>query len=188
MAHWEQMYPRIDFRSFQGYPNYFDTKWINNSPTFLGLPTPHIINVLDYLSEIKLGREDSLIKLFILTLPSYLQDQFKSFCEDGGISSFIHLISRFIDLTKPCCQTYEDALHNLTKSLEDGGFNTEIVADLINAYHVQNQEPYNMKKKIHEERCQQLEKEQYFSHDSIECCEDMTKEVNCEDQTPVTIP
>jgi hypothetical protein len=55
MAHWEQMYPSIDFRSFQGYPNYFDTKWLNNSPTFLGLPTSHIVNFLEYLSEIKLG-------------------------------------------------------------------------------------------------------------------------------------
>jgi hypothetical protein len=188
MAHWEEMYPSIDFRSFQGYPNYFDIKWRNNSPTFLGLPTPHIVNFLDYLSEIKLGGEDALIKLFILTLPSYLQDRFKSCCEDRGISCFIHLISRFIDLTKPCCQTYEDALHNLTIALEDGGFTAEIVADLKNAYHVQNQEPFNVKKEIHEEHCQPLEKEQDFSHDSIECFEDMTKEVNCEDEAPVTTP
>ena len=104
------MYLSIDFRIFQRYPNYFDTKWINNSPTFLGLPTPHIINVLEYLSEIKLGGEDALITLFILTLPSYLQDRFKSCCEDRGISSFIHLINRFIDFTKPRCQMYEYAL------------------------------------------------------------------------------
>jgi hypothetical protein len=188
MAHWEQMYLSIDFRIFQGYPNYFDTKWINNSPTFLGLPTPHIVNFLEYLSKIKLGAEDGLIKLFILTLPSYLQDRFKSCCEDRGISSFIHLISRFIDLTKPCCQTYEDALHNLTIALEDGGFITEIVADLRNLYHVQHQEPFNVKNEIHEERCQPLEKEQDFSHDSIECSEDMTKEVNYEDEALVTNP
>ena len=133
------MYPSIDFRSFQGYPNYFDTKWLNNSPTFLGLPA-HIIIFLEYLSKIKLGGEDSLIKLFILTLPSYLQDQFKSCCENRGISSFVHLINRFIDLTKPCFQMYEYALHNLTIALEDGGFTTDIVADLGNAYHVQHQE------------------------------------------------
>jgi hypothetical protein len=188
MAHWEQMYLSIDFRSFQGYPNYFDTKWLNNSPMFLGLQTPHIVNFWEYLSEIKLGGEDALIKLFILTLPSYLQDRFKSCCEDKGISSFIHLISRFIDLTKPCCQTYEDSLYNLTIALEDGGFTTEIVVDLINSYHVQNQEPSNLKKEIHEEHCQPIEKEQDFSHDSIECCEDMTKEVNCEDEAPMTAP
>jgi hypothetical protein len=159
MAHWEQMYPSVDFISFQGYPNYFDTKWLNNYPTFLGIPTPHIVNVLEYLIKIKLGGEDSLIKLFILTLPSYLKDRFKSCCEYRGISSFIHLISRFIDLTKPCCQTYEDALHNLTIALKDGGFTTKIVVDLINSCHVQNQEPSNVKKEIHEERCQPLEKE-----------------------------
>jgi hypothetical protein len=84
MEHWEQMYLSIHFRSFQGYPNYFDTKWLNNSPIFLGLPTPHIVNVLEYLSEIELGGEDSLIKLFILTLPSYLQDWFNC-CKDRGI-------------------------------------------------------------------------------------------------------
>jgi hypothetical protein len=62
MAHWEQMYQSIDFRSFQGYPNYFDTKWLDNSPMFLGLPAPHIVSFLEYLSEIKLGGEDALIK------------------------------------------------------------------------------------------------------------------------------
>jgi hypothetical protein len=92
---------KIDFRSFQGYPNYFDTKWLKNSPRFFGLPIPHIVNFLDYMSETNLG-EAALIKLFILTLPSYLKDRFKSCCEDRGISSFIHLISKFIDLTKPC--------------------------------------------------------------------------------------
>jgi hypothetical protein len=65
---------------------------------------------------------------------------------------------------------------------------TEIVADLKNAYHVQHKEPSNVKKEIHEEHCRPLEKEQDFSHDSIECCEDMTKEVNCEDEAPVTAP
>jgi hypothetical protein len=68
------MYLSIDFRNFQGYPSYFDTKWLNNSPMFLGLPAPHIVNFLEYLSEIKLGGEDALIKLFLLTLPSYLQN------------------------------------------------------------------------------------------------------------------
>jgi hypothetical protein len=97
------MYPSTDFKIFQGYPNYFDTKWLNNSPTFLA--TPHIVNFLEYLSEIKLGGEDALIKLFLLTLPSYLQDCFMICCKDRGISSFIHLISRFIDLTKPHYQT-----------------------------------------------------------------------------------
>jgi hypothetical protein len=122
MAHWEQMYPSIDFISFQGYPNYFDTKWLNNSPMFLGLPTPHIINLLEYLSEIKLGGEDALIKLFLLTLPSYLQDHFRSCCKGWGMSSFIHLISRFIDLTKPHSQTYEYVLQNLMVALDDKGF------------------------------------------------------------------
>jgi hypothetical protein len=182
------MYPTIDFKSFQGYPNYFDTKWLNNSPRFCGLPTPHIVNFLDYMSETELGGEDALIKLFILTLPSYLQDWFKSCCEDRGISSFIHLISRFIDFTKPCCQTYEDALHNLTIALEDGGFTTEIIADLRNAYHIQHQEPSDVKEEIYEEPCQPLEEEQDFSHDSTECSEDITRDVNYEDEAPVTAP
>jgi hypothetical protein len=135
MAHREQMYPSIDFRIFQGYPNYFDTKWLDNSPTFLALPTPHIVNVLEYLSKIKLGGEDALIKLFLLTLPSYLQNRFKSCCIERGISSFIDLISRFIDLTKLDCQTYEDVLQNLMVTLDHKGFTTEIVEDLRRAYH-----------------------------------------------------
>jgi hypothetical protein len=110
MVHWEQMYPSIDFRSFQGYPNYLYNKCLDNSPMFLGLPAPHIVNCLEHLSEIRLGGEDALIKLFLLTFPSYLQKSFKSCCKDRGISSFIHLINKFIDLTKPDCQTYEDVL------------------------------------------------------------------------------
>ena len=134
------MYLSIAFESFQGYPNYFDTKWLNNSPMFLGLPTPHIVNFLEYLSKIKLGGEDAHIKLFLLTLASYLQDRFKSCCKERGISSFIHLINRFIDLTKPHCQTYEDVLQNLMVALDVKGFTTEIVEDLRKAYHDQYQE------------------------------------------------
>jgi hypothetical protein len=132
-----------------------------------------------------LGGEDVIIKLLILTLPSYLQDWFKSCCEDRGISSFIHLVSRFIDFTKPCCQTYEDALHNLTIALEDGGFTTEIIADLKNAYHIQHQECSDMKEEIYEEPCQPLEEEQDFSHDSTECSKDITRDVNYEDKAPI---
>jgi hypothetical protein len=182
------MYPTIDFRKFQEYPNYFDTKWLNNSPRFCGLPTPHIINFLDYMSKTKLGGEDALIKLFIFTLPSYLQDRFKGCCKDRGISSFIHLISRFIDFTKPCCQTYEDALQNLTIAFDDRGFTTEIVADLRNAYHIQHQEPFDVKEEIYEEPYQPLEEEQDFSHDSTEYNKDITRDVNYEDEAPVTAP
>jgi hypothetical protein len=188
MAHWEQMYPSIDFRSFQGYPNYFDTKWLNNSPTFLGLPAPHIVNFLEYLSEIKLGGEDALIKLFLLTLPSYLQDRFKSCCKDRGISSFIHLISRFIDLTKPDCQTYEDVLQNLMVTLDHKGFTTEIVEDLRRAYHDQYQESSDIRDEVYEDHYQPLEEEQDLSHNPIECSKDITRDVNYEDEAPVTAP
>jgi hypothetical protein len=188
MAHWEQMYPSIDFRSFQGYPNYFDTKWLNNSPTFLGLPAPHIVNFLEYLSEIKLGGEDALIKLFLLTLPSYLQNRFKSCCKDRGISSFIHLISRFIDLTKPDCQTYEDVLQNLMVTLDHKGFTTEIVEDLRRAYHDQYQESSDIRDEVYEDHYQPLEEEQDLSHNPIECNKDITRDVNYEDEAPVTAP
>jgi hypothetical protein len=186
MASWEQVYPTIDFKSLQGYPTCFDTKWLSNPPRFWGLPIPHIVNFLEYMSEIELGGEDVLVKLFILSLPSFLQDWFKGCCEDRGISSFVHLISRFIDFVKPHCQTYEDALQNLTIALEDEGFTTEIVEDLRDVYHAQYQEPSDMKEEIYEGNCQPLEEEQDFSHDSIECSE--TREVNYEDETLVIAP
>jgi hypothetical protein len=186
MAHWEQMYLNIDFRSFQGYPNHFDTKWLNNSPTFLGLPTPHIVNFLEYLSEIKLGGEDALIKLFLLTLPCYLQNRFKSCCKDRGISSFIHLISRFIDLTRPDCQTYEDVLQSLMLALDHKGFTTEIVEDPRKAYHDQYQESSDMRDEVYEDHYQPLEEE--LSHNPIECSKDITRDVNYEDEAPVTAP
>ena len=188
MVHWEQMYPSIDIRSFQGYPNYFDTKWLNNSQTFLGLPTPHILNCLEYLSEIKLGGEDALIKLFLLTLPSYLQDHFKSCCKDRGISYFIHLINRFIDLTKPHFQTYEDVLQNLMVTLDHKGFNTKIVEDLRKENHDQYQESSNIRDEVYEDHYQPLEEEQDLSHNPIECNKNITRDMNYEDEAPVTAP
>jgi hypothetical protein len=188
MAYWEQMYPSIDFRSFQGYPNYFDNKCLDNSPTFLGLPAPHIVNFLEHLSEIKLGGEDALIKLFFLTLPSYLQKCFKSCCMDMGISSFIHLISRFIELTKPDFQMYEDVLQNLMVTLHHKGFTTEIVEDLRRACHDQYQESFDIRDKVYEDHYQPLEEEQDLSHNPIECNEDVTRNVNYEDEAPVIAP
>jgi hypothetical protein len=101
-----------------------------------GPPNSSHCKFLEYLSEIKLAGEDALIKLFLLTLPSYLQDCFKSCCKERGISSFIHLISRFVDLTKPHCQTYE-----------------------YECISFQDQESSDVKEEIYEERCQPLEEE-----------------------------
>jgi hypothetical protein len=188
MAYWEQMYPSIDFRSFQGYPNYFDDKWLDNSPTFLGLPAPHIVNFLEYLSEIELGGEDALIKLFLLTLPPYLQKRFKSCCKDRGISSFIQLINKFIEFTKPDLQTYEDVLQNLMVTLHHKGFTTEIVDDLRRAYHDQYQGPSDVEDEVCEDHYQPLEEEQDISHNSIKCNEDVTGNGNYEDEAPVITP
>ena len=148
MASYEQLYPTIDFKSLQWCRTRFDKKWSNNLPRFWGLPTLHIINFLEYISEVELRGEDALIKLSILSLSSFLQDWFKGCCKDRGISSFVHLISRFIDFTKPHCQTYEDALQNLTIALEDKEFTTEIVEDLRDVYHAQYQEPSDMKEDL----------------------------------------
>jgi hypothetical protein len=76
------VYPSIDFESFQGYPHYFDIKWLNNCPIFKGLPITHIIEFLKYISEIEFEGEDVMIKLFIISLPSFVQD--KTY-EDQGL-------------------------------------------------------------------------------------------------------
>jgi hypothetical protein len=143
---------------------------------------------LKYISEIELGGEDVMVKLFILSLPSFLQYWFKGCCEDMGISSFVHLISRFIDFVKPRCQTYEDALQNITIPLEDEGFTTEIVEDLRDVYHAQCHESFDMEEEIYEENCQPLQEEQDLSHDLIECSEDITREVSYDDEALVTAP
>jgi hypothetical protein len=161
---------------------------VKNSPRFRGLPITHIVEFLKYISEIEFEGEDVLVKLFILSLSSFLQDWIKGCCEDKGISSFIDLISRFIEFVKPQCQTYEDALQNLAIALEDEGFTTEIVEDLRDVYHTQYQEPSDIEGEIYEEGCQPLEEEQYFSHDSIECSKDLTKEVSYEDEALVSAP
>ena len=54
-----------------------------------------------YISEIDLEGEDVLVKLFILSLSSFLQDWIKGCCEGKRISSFIDLINRFIEFVKP---------------------------------------------------------------------------------------
>jgi hypothetical protein len=165
MAYWEQMYPTIDFRSFQGYPNYFDDRWLDNSPPFLGLPALHIVKFFEYLSEIELEGEDALIKLFLLILPPYLQKRFKSCCNDRGISSFIQLINKFIEFTKPDLQTYEDVLQNLMVTLHHKGFTTEIVDDLRRAYHDQYQGPSVVEDEVCEDYYQPLEEEQESEKD-----------------------
>ena len=182
------MYSIINFKNFQGYPHYFDTKWLNNSPRFGGLPITHIVEFLKYIGEIELEGEDVLVKLFILSLPSFLQDWIKGCCEDKGISYFVDLIIRFIDFVKPQFQTYEDALQNLTIALEDDGFTIEIVEDLKDVYHTQYQEPSDIEGEIYEESFQPLEEGQDFSHDSIECNKDLTKEVSYEDEVLIFTP
>jgi hypothetical protein len=68
------VYPTIDFKSFQGYSHYFDIKWLNKSPRFEGLPITHVVEFFKYISEIEFEGEDVLVKLFILSMPSFLQD------------------------------------------------------------------------------------------------------------------
>jgi hypothetical protein len=176
MAPWEQVYPSIDFESFQGYPHYFDIKWLKNCPRFKGLPITHIVEFLKYISEIEFEGEDVLIKLFIISLPSFVQEWIKGCCEEKGISSFIDLVSRFLEFAKPQCQTYEDALQNLEIALEDEGFTTEIVEDLRGAYHAQCQEPSDTEEEIYEGGYQSHEEEKEFTHDSTEDNEDLVEE------------
>jgi hypothetical protein len=83
---------------------------------------------------------------------------------------------------------YEDALQNLTIALDNRGFTTKIVADLRNAYHIQHQEPSDMKEESYEEPHQPLEEEKDFAHDSTECNKDITRDVNYEDEAPITTP
>jgi hypothetical protein len=101
VAPWKQVYLTIDFESFQGYLHYFDIKLLNKSPRFRDLPITHIIELLNYISGIEFEGEDVMVILFILSLSSFLQYWIKVCCEDKGISSFIELISRFIEFVKP---------------------------------------------------------------------------------------
>jgi len=150
MAPWEKVYASIDFESFQGYPNYFDMKWLNNSPIFRGLPITHVVELLKNISELEFEGEDVLVKSSILSLPSFVQDWIKGCCKEKGISSFIDLVNRFLEFAKPQCHTYEHVLQNLEIALEDEGFTTEIVEDIRGAYHAQCQEPSDTKEYIYE--------------------------------------
>jgi hypothetical protein len=118
------------------------------------------------MCEIEVVGEDVLVKLFILSLPSFVQDWIKSCCEPKCNSSFIYLINRFLEFTKLHCQTYEDVLQNLAVVLEDEGFTIEIVEYLRGAHEAQYQEPFDIEEEIYEEGYQPLEEEQELSHDS----------------------
>jgi hypothetical protein len=98
-------------------------------------------------------------------MPPYLQKRFKSCCNDRGISSFIQLINKFIEFTKPDLQTYEDVLQNLMVTLHHKGFTTEIVDDLRRAYHDQYQGPSVVEDEVCEDYYQPLEEEQEFEKD-----------------------
>jgi hypothetical protein len=133
----------------------------------------------------KVGRRGCSYKVFLLTLPSYLQKRFKSCCKDRGISSFIHFINKFIELTKPDCQTYEDVLRNLMVALHHKGFTSEIVVDLRRDYHNQYQESSDMRDEVYEDHYQPLEEEQGTSHDPLECNENVSRNVDYEDEAPI---
>ena len=143
---------------------------------------------MKYISEIEFEGEDVLVKLFILSLPYFLQDWIKGCCEDNGISYFIELINRFIEFVKPQCKTYEDALQNLAIDLEDEEFTTEIVEELKGVHHAQFLEPSDIEEDIYEEGCQPLEKEQEFSHDSTEYNKELIEETSHEDEVLIFAP
>jgi hypothetical protein len=150
---------------------------LNKSPRFRGLPLTHVVEFLKYICEIEDGGEDVLVKLFILSLPSFVQEWIKSFCKPKGISSFIYLIGWFLEFSKPQCQPYEDVLRNLTIVLEDEGFTTEIVEGLRGVHHAQYQELCDMREEeIYEEGYQTLGGEQELSHDYTKYNEVLIKE------------
>jgi hypothetical protein len=73
-------------------------------------------------------------------------------------------------------------------TLHHKGFTTEIVEDLRRAYHDQYQESSDVRDEVCEDHYQPLEEEQDLSHNPIECNEDVTRNVNYEDEAPIIAP
>jgi hypothetical protein len=73
-------------------------------------------------------------------------------------------------------------------TLHHKGFTTEIVEDLKRSYYDQYQESSNIRDEVYEYHCQPLKEEQNLSHNPIECNEDITKNMNYEDEAPVIAP
>jgi hypothetical protein len=73
-------------------------------------------------------------------------------------------------------------------TLHHKGFTIEIVEDLRRAYHDQYQESSDVRDEVCEDHYQPLEEEQDISHNPIECNEDVTRNVNYEDEAPVIAP
>jgi hypothetical protein len=67
-------------------------------------------------------------------------------------------------------------------------FTTEIVEDLRKAYYDQYKESSDIKDEVYEDHYQPLEKEQDLPHNPIECSKGITRDVNYEDEAPVTAP
>jgi hypothetical protein len=73
-------------------------------------------------------------------------------------------------------------------TLNHKGFTTEIVEDLMRDYHDQYQESFYVRDEVYENHYQPLEEEQDLSHDPIEYNEDVTRNVNSEDEAPIIAP
>jgi hypothetical protein len=73
-------------------------------------------------------------------------------------------------------------------ALHHKGFTTEIVEDLRRAYHDQYQESSGIRNEVYEDHYQPLEEEQDLSHNPIEYNEDVTRNVDCEDEAPAIAP
>jgi hypothetical protein len=76
----------------------------------------------------------------------------------------------------------------LMVALDHKGFTTKIVEYLRKAYHDQYQESSDIRDKVYEDHYQPLEEEQDLSRNPIECNKDITRDVNYEDEAPVTPP
>jgi hypothetical protein len=83
---------------------------------------------------------------------------------------------------------YEDVLQNLMVTLDHKGFTTEIVEYLRRTYHDQYQESSDIRDEDYEYHCQPLEEKQDLSHNPLECNKDITRDMNYEDEAPVTAP
>jgi hypothetical protein len=121
------------------------------------------VKFLKYASEINVIHEDTLIRLFLVSLEARQKNWVKNCCSPRSISSLTIFIDEFLKQWAPRTQRYEDILHNLTVALQEEGLLSNPIED--NEDLIKEQEPEEV---THEESHQVHKVEHELLYEPIE--------------------
>lgn len=129
----------LDIKDISGYPNKPPPKYDKNQPRFNDdscCAIPHILSLARHASTFK-GRQDLLIRTFLLLLGKRQRGWVKHSCKPKGIPSLRVFVEEFLKHWGPHSQSFEDTYQDLLTTLEEEGLrglfegNEEIDEDFL---------------------------------------------------------